>query len=1430
VQCGRCRHDNREGARFCDDCGAQLATEEGLPDLPTTLGGGRYRVERLLGEGARKRVYLAHDERLGREVAVARIKTEGLDDAGRHRIDREARATARLGDHPNIVTVFDVVDEGGEPQIVSQYMPGGTLAELLAAQPSGRLSVEGAMRVGEELALALAHAHALGVVHRDVKPANVWLGSDGTAQLGDFGLAVTVDESRLTAEGMVVGTVAYLAPEQATGRAPDTRSDLYSLGALLYEVLTGTPPFVGDDAVAVISQHLNTSPVATTWHNADVPRGLDGLVVRLLAKNPADRPASADEVVAELRRIREHSMEPAMAPASRAPDAPLGAADWRSFVGRSEELAALRGACDDAMAARSRLVLVVGEPGVGKTRLVEEATAYAAMRGAQVCWGHSYEGDVGVAYLPFVEALRGYVRSRVDDDLRAELGAVGPEIATLVPELRTRFPELPESPPLEADAERMRLFDGVATFLQQASRAHPIVVVLDDLHWADKPTLLLLQYLARNLRHDRILVLGTYRDVDLDRQHPLADALGVLRREQLYERVLLRGLSRDGVKALIEAVGGQQTPDVFADTIHRETEGNPFFVAEILRHLVETGAIRRVDGRWIGTAEGVAENLPEGVREVIGRRLSHLSSDANGMLTVAAAMPGGFTLPVVGAVTGYEEDRVLDLLDEALERQVVRERARVPGTYEFTHALIRQTLYGELSTPRRVRLHRQIGEALESTGTGRFDSQLPELAYHWFQAAPGGAVDRAVDYAVRAGDRALEAAAHEEAARFYDQALQALDLEDEPDDVRSSELLLAKGAALHLAGATEEADAALAAAASGARRLGEPDLLGRIALAATSTRWVGSADAQRVALLEEALAVVGADDPALRSRLLAALSSSLVFSDPERQIRLSDEAIALARASGDPPTLARALGTYSWRIREERSDEYDVLNDEILALTEGSGDLEEAIQVRWSMVLRAVVMGDRAALDRHADEYHELSARTRSPSRLAAVAQHDAAIAVIDGRYDDAEGCGREMLDYGRRLRDPNMINNFGILMFPAWREQGRVEVLEAPTRRAVEQNPSVPAWRAGLAEVLLALAKPEEAHAELDVLARDDFVFPDDPGRRYGLCGAAHVAAELGDAERCRVLYDRLHPEAGLGVILGPTAYHGATDRFLGLLALALERSEQAIEHLERALVTHDAFGARPWAARTRYDLARALLARGREGDQSRAFDLLNRALDAAHEIGMPVLVDEILPVKLDLQGIGSGSSSDASIDAVTAAVSLERPDLRRHAAVDGRLTLCFSDIAGYTAMTDRLGDVRSQQVLRAHNEILRSALAANGGVEVKSQGDGFMLAFTAPGAAVAFACGLRRGIEDHDFGHDVGDLRLRVGIHTGTVLREGDDFFGRTVIVAARVADAATPGEVLVTDEVHSVLPASVEVGAARDVELKGFPGTHRVHPVLD
>ncbi|MEO6714843.1 MAG: AAA family ATPase, partial [Mycobacteriales bacterium] len=910
--------------------------------------------------------------------------------------------------------------EDDQPYIVSQLMPGGSVAGLLEAAPEHRVSVPEALRIGAEIAKALDHAHGHGVVHRDLKPANVWRAADGSVLLGDFGLAAMTDQSRLTVDGLVVGTVAYLAPEQAVGRAPDARSDLYSLGALLYELVAGRPPFLGDDAVGVIAQHLNTPPVAPSWHNGSVPAALDALILRLLAKDPAERPDSAAAVLAELGRIDVDRPSESPAPAAAAPRLlSLG-----RLVGRTAELGQLTTAFDEAATGRMRLVMVVGEPGIGKSRLVEELAVYASVRGATVCWGHCYEGELAMPYLPFVEAFRTYVRQRSDEQLRVELSSGAPEIATLVSELRQRFADLPPSPPLEGDAERMRLFEGVCAFVRNAATDDPLVLLLDDLHWADKPSLLMLQYMVRNLRRDPVLIVGTYRDVELDRTHPLADAVAALRREHLYERVLLRGLSPEEVKALIDAVDNQDSPLAFAELLHRETEGNPFFVAEILLNLVETGAIVRVDGQWTGTAESVAENLPEGVREVIGRRLSRLSADCNRMLTVGAAMPGGFSLDVVAGVLAIDEDQVLDVLDEALDAQVLRERRDTAGTYEFNHALIRQTLYGELSTPRRVRLHRQIATALDQRDA--LDTHLGELAFHCFQGAAGGDVAKAVDYATRAGERASLQAAHEEAARFYRMALEALELSEAQHGSRRGELLLALGEAHSRAGDTDAAAGALTEAGDLARTLDDANLLARVALASGALRWGGGIyRPDLIAMLAEAAERIGDSDDALLARLLARRVTFLLFIDQDEVALGAQQAVAAAERCGDPRARALALTalTYTLTAPDQRSD-WKRLQGEIGALAEEAGDLDLANANQQSVLIRAAADSDRALLDATATRVVQLADKSRSPFFLANAATVQGMVAVLDGRYADAEQFATAVLTHARRLQDPGLVTN----------------------------------------------------------------------------------------------------------------------------------------------------------------------------------------------------------------------------------------------------------------------------------------------------------------------------------------------------------------------------------------------------------------------
>src|SRR6266508_2709003 len=274
---------------------------------PTSFANGRYAVSKFLGEGGRKKVYLAHDTLLDRDVAFALIKAEGLDEVGKERVTREAQAMGRLGEHPNNVSVYDIGEESGQPYVVLPLMPGGDVEGEIEKAPEHKLPLERVLQVGMDTWQCLAFAHERGIPHRDVKPGNVWLATDGRAQIGDWGLAVASDRTRLTQAGMMVGTPTYMPPEQAMGGEITARSDLYSLGAMLYEMVCGRPPFVGDESVAIIGQHLNTPPVAPTWHRPDCPPSLGALILRLLEKDPAKRPQSAAEVRDALRSISQPS-------------------------------------------------------------------------------------------------------------------------------------------------------------------------------------------------------------------------------------------------------------------------------------------------------------------------------------------------------------------------------------------------------------------------------------------------------------------------------------------------------------------------------------------------------------------------------------------------------------------------------------------------------------------------------------------------------------------------------------------------------------------------------------------------------------------------------------------------------------------------------------------------------------------------------------------------------------------------------------------------------------------------------------------------------------------------------------------------------------------------------------------------------------------
>jgi Cdc6-like AAA superfamily ATPase len=738
---------------------ATKAEPEAQP-LPASFAGGRYAVRRFLGEGGRKRVYLAHDERLDRDVAIAIVKTEGLDEQGRARVRREAQAMGRLGDHPNIVTIHDVGDDDGQPYIVSQYMSGGAVDGLDLP-----LSAARTIEIAKDVCAGLAHAHKNGILHRDLKPGNVWLSADGTAEIGDFGLAVALEQSRLTMHGMLVGTVAYMPPEQALGSDVNERADLYSLGCMLYEMVTGRPPFVSDNPSAVISQHINTPPVAPSWHAESCPLALEELVLRLLAKDPTERPASAGEALAALERI-----DPAGKAATHSDSNVLDRLTLGVFVGREKELERLRTTFDNAVSGHGGLVMLVGEPGIGKTRTTQELETYAKMRGAQVLWGRTHESAGAPPYWPWIQAGNQYALAH-QDDLPT---VIGPQMTQeAINELTRIFPWLTQGanvgkPEEVSDPEvaQFRLFDAYAQYLKAIAHEAPLVIALDDLHWADKPTLLLLQHVARELSRTRILIVGNYRDTDITRQSALSETLASLNRETGFERIVLRGLTRDEVGAYIKARANVEPRREVLDRIFEETEGNAFFLSEVVNLMAQEGTL---------TKESISDiAIPDGVREALGRRLNRLTEETNELLQIAAIIGRDFTYDTLTLLGDRDEDALLKMVEEALEARVIEETEQA-GRYRFTHAQMQETLLAELSTTRRVRLHGQVGEALEQRYGDHAAERAGRLAMHFGEAATLSPRfgEKAAKYAAAAGRQALAQAAYPEAARHFRAALSA---------------------------------------------------------------------------------------------------------------------------------------------------------------------------------------------------------------------------------------------------------------------------------------------------------------------------------------------------------------------------------------------------------------------------------------------------------------------------------------------------------------------------------------------------------------------------------------------------------------------------------------------------------------------------------
>jgi predicted ATPase len=1199
--------------------------------VPTSFGDGRYLVRRPLGQGGQKRIYLARDDRLDRDVVIALLKTETLSPDSVPRLIREAQAMARLGSHPNIVTVYDIGDQDGRPFIVSQYVEGGSVTDLIKAADKHRLPFDQVIRIATHICQALTHCHSQGIIHRDLKPGNVWLSQDGTAKLGDFGLAVSADFSRITLEGALVGTVVYMPPELMLGHQAEPRSDLYSLGIMLYELVTGRPPFMGDQFVAIISQHINSPPVAPSWHNPDVPKALEALILRLLAKSPVERPSSAAEVLKTLASIDSSTS----ASTERAPqqDAKsLSRLAGGVFIGREQETKELRVALNDTLAGKGRLFMLVGEPGSGKTRMAEQLATYANLCNAQVLMGGCYEGEGAPAFWPWLQIIRCFAQDLDAESLASMMGPGAADIAQVVSEIRERLPALPPPPSLEPEQSRFRLFDSVTTFLKNASRVRPLVIILDDLHWADKPSLLLLQFLARELKDTRILVIGTYRDIELGRQHPLSQTLGELSRQGLSARILLRGLTEQDVTRFIEMTAGIKPNEKLVKTVFLQTEGNPFFLNEIVRLLVVEGQLERPQ---VTTASGV--RIPEGVREVIGRRLDQLSEGCNRILTTASVIGREFSLDALEPLCEVSGDQLLELLDEAMAARVINEVPQLVGQYIFVHALIRDTLYEEVSTARRVRFHRRIGEVLEKLYANSLDSHLSELAHHYFQATPSGDSSKAIDYAIRAAKRANSLLAYEEAAIHYEHARTIIELQDEVDEGEVCEMSIELGEAHKKAGNNAKARESFLQAAELARKRKSPEQLARVALlVGTGMLAMGRVDEVEVNLLKEALSALGEEETPLRARLLARLSLALYYSRESRG-EVNKQAVEMARRVMDPKAIVAAL--YARHIILDGTptvNERLEVATEILEMAKRGGNREMELQIRYLRIIDLLELAQMDAVDAEIETFSKLAAGLRQPRYLWLTPHLHASRALSKGKFEECERLAREAVAIGERAHDTTANLLFETLMMALRMVQGQVGDREQAIKRYMQVFPDIPNIRATLANLYFRLGKREDARREFEAVAAADFAdLPRDGSWLVTMANLAYVCSYVHDVRRAGILYGYLLPFSSSQLVIGSSAIGvGSIQRFLGIFATTLARWEEADSHFKAAMEMNLRIKAAPYIAFTHHEYGLMLFKRNDPGDRERAFEMFDQALSIANEIGMNGIIRDITALKLGVGG----------------------------------------------------------------------------------------------------------------------------------------------------------------------------------------------------
>ena len=870
---------------------------------------------------------------------------------------------------------------------------------------------------------------------------------------------------------------------------------------------------------------------------------------------------------------------------------------------------------------------MTGGAGSGKSRLVREYANEVHAAGANVLYG-SCDLALGAPYQPFVEALSHLVRESQPEPLSAALGPTGPELLRLLPDLGDRVGALPPPLPADPDTERHRLHVAVTNLLAAVSRGTPLLLVVEDVHWADPATLQLLRHLVRAGADARLLLVLTFREDEGGVSRELGETLSDVARAEGAVRLRLGGLSRSEVADLVRAAGGGDDAGAagfVVDWITSLTEGNPFLVGELWRALVETGTIALApDGlQVVRPLEELA--TPETVREVVGQRLARLDPATRTLLELAAVIGPEFELRVLGHAAAFEEVELRPALEDAARSGMLQEIPPFGLSYRFTHELVRRALVDGCTAVRRAELHLRAGRALEELHPEPAGAVLSELAHHFASATSLDGKDRAVDYNLRAGRAASASLAYEDAAERFRTAL-ALGIDDER---QRAAVELELGTGLNRAGRTLEAIDCFRTAAELARRLDDRTLLARAAIGLEETCWrPGITDRGTEELLREALRALSEDEPELRVRLLGGLARALRLLGRHAEAAAAwTQALRLARRTGDERTVANVLVQRYWAPGEGGADEILALLAEAKRIGDALQDVTIRAEAMAWRVVTLVSIGDLAAARKELDVLRSAAERTRQPFLHHAAETFGSSLALCEGRLGDAEEMADQAREWASLMHGPDASGAYGLQLFNIRREQGRLPEL-APILRLLSANgDTTNTWRPGLVALLAELGMTDEAQAELTAFCERDL--PRLARDALGVAALAYLtdaSAALGDGESAARLYPELEPHGGRPLLVGHlVACFGSADRFLGKLAATTGDRALAAKHFEAALELDSRMGATLWLAHTRFDYGELLRSEAGPDDRRRAAELLGLVAESAATLGLPALAAKV-------------------------------------------------------------------------------------------------------------------------------------------------------------------------------------------------------------